>query len=230
MRARAVLLAFAALVVDRDARPCSIVNPPQVLPASQPAPVNAHVWIRNPPRHTRDVYFVVRVVAPAISEIPIATREWCPLGLVELVPQSALPPSSRFEVWMVARAAPGKPVLLASFGTGTATDTTPPPRPAFTKADHEVESGQCGTFHGIALSGGSDQPETLYAMWSADAKGAIVWEAAPIAVFTGSRVDGFGTCTTDFSAWSASSPHVGIRAMDIAGNLGAPIELTVLNK
>jgi hypothetical protein len=151
---------------------------------------------------------------------------------LELAPQSPLPPSSRFEVWIAPRIPEAKAILLASFGTGTAGDTTPPPRPTFTKATHEVEGGllDCPTSHVIVLDGGTDSPETLYAMWSADAKGAIVWDALPVGVFTEPRLDSYGTCKTDYAAWSAGSPRIGIRAMDLAGNLGDPIELAVTNK
>lgn len=248
MQARALFglatLALASAV--RDARPCSIVIAPQVFPASHPAPVNAHVWIRHPPLKrtgnvlfrkgpttTYDADFVLRAVSPVAAEIPIATREWCPSIFVELVPQSALPPSSRFEVWIVPRVPEVKPVLIASFGTGTAPDTTPPPRPTFTGAMHEVEGGGlagCGTIDVIALTGGTDSPELLYAMWSADANGLIAWDAPPVGLFTEPRFDGYGTCRADYASWSAKAPRIGIRAMDVAGNLGAPIELTVANK
>src|SRR5581483_6595807 len=114
----------ALMLVAREADPCSIVVPSVVLPASQPAPINTHVWVRNP---FRTGAWVLRAVGPIAADIPLATRAWCP-QLVEIVPQASLPPSARFELWVIEKE---KPYLVASFGTGTATDTTPPPKPAF---------------------------------------------------------------------------------------------------
>jgi hypothetical protein len=174
----------------------------QIVPAYAPAPVNAHVWIRRAPFTRASGELSLRAVAPKASEIAIATREWCPHVLVELVPQSPLPPSSRFEVWFVPRAPQEKPLLVASFGTGTTTDTTPPPRPAFP---------------------GSDVPDTFFAAWSAK-EGRIDWEAPPLAVFAVPKLDPDETCHANLTG------RIGIRAMDLAGNLSEPIELTIDEK
>jgi hypothetical protein len=221
---RRFLAAAFVVAIARDADPCSIVIPTNVLPASAPAPVNAHVWIRSP---SRTGSWVLRAVGPVSADIPISKREWCP-QFVEIVPQSTLPPSSRFELWVVEKE---KPYLVASFGTGTATDTIAPPKPSFTSAVREVTGDSlCGPSESMTLAGGSPQPETLYAAWAADDKGTIPWSAAPSIVFSGSTFDTYRMCQSSgkltFEGWK----RIGIRAMDVAGNLGEALVLDVTQK
>lgn len=246
----ALLAALGPFVHDADA--CTIVLNTEVFPALTPAPLNTHVWIRHPPWHrtgnpmyprnpTFAVDFVLRAVAGAPTEIPVAVREWFPGNLVELVPEAPLPPNQVFEVWAVPLPpAVVRPRLLSFFRTAAATDTTPPTRPAFYGATLErpgAVAADCGPYAAIGLvgEGSRDGGDLLYAVWAADDSGHIAWEAPPIAVAPpapGSRVrfDVYDALklASEVTAWARSPKlHVGVRAMDVAGNLSAPLELDV---
>ena len=230
------LVAFA-----RDARPCVELTPTEVLPASTPAPVTTHVWIHHPPlRRTAnwarppaapfDVDFVLRSVAPTVMDIPVATRE-CPYTFVELAPLALLPKNARFEVWAAPKSGAAPPLLLASFTTGTEEDVTPPPPPAFTLAWLAVPTirTSCADTSAITFSSrvATPAPDTLYGVWGAGPTGEIAWDGAPIAILHGAVLNTHETCMPGYAAWAASSPRIGMRAIDLSGNLSAPIELRV---
>jgi hypothetical protein len=250
---RPVLLTALLAIASRahDARACSIVIGSETLPALAPAPLNAHVWIRHPPWRRSgnpsarrgaapfDVDFVLRAVTPTAADVPVAVREWAPGVLVELVPWAPLPASHRFEVWAVPRGVE-RPRLVAFFQTGTGVDTTPPGRPSFdsvtrTKPPAHGIQIDCGPAAEIVLSGAGapDSGDLLYAVWAA-AGGRIAWDAPPIAVAGPAapgqsvRFDVYDALRPvgDFVAWARSpSARIGVRALDVAGNLGPPVEL-----
>jgi hypothetical protein len=242
-RAPFCLALLAVLGAARDARPCIDLLSTEVLPAAAPAPVTTHVWIHHPtlrrkgnwarpPAAPYDADFVLRSVAPTVMDVPVAARE-CPYTLVELAPLSPLPKNARFEVWVVPQAAAAPPALLASFTTGADADVTPPPTPSFTFARLAVPTirTSCGDTYAITLYGptapAAPATDSLYGLWPSDPTGTIGWDAAPMAIVRGARLDSHETCMPSYGAWAASSPRLGVRAIDLSGNLSAPIELRV---
>jgi hypothetical protein len=245
-----VVCCAVASLVPSDAHACSVVLSPQVLPALAPAPLNTHVWMRHPTWHHSgnrsfkpgggnfDVDFVVRSVMPTAADIPITVREWSPDYLIELVPQSLLAANHRFEVWGIPRSASESPRLLASFQTGTTSRATSPPKPAFAASTRPkptgLLAGDCGSYEQIILGGTPDEGEVLYAVWAAT-NGHIDWKGPPIAIAGPPtpghpvRFDVYDSLRpfAEFIAWAQSSPHIGVRAMDVAGNLSEPVELDV---
>jgi hypothetical protein len=137
-------------------------------------------------------------------------------------------------VWVVPRTTTVAPTLLASFTTGTDTDVTPPARPPFDSAHLAVPKVQtsCNDSHEITLWGGAAArtrpPETLYGVWAADRTGAIAWDAAPVGILNGMFLDSYRTCMPRYDLWASGAPHIGVRALDLAGNLSAPVELDVV--
>lgn len=248
-----ILVASVVLGAPADARACSIVLETRTLPALAPAPLDAHVWIRHSEWRRSgnraakrgspefDVDFVVRAAAPTAADIPVVTREWSPGQLVELVPQKPLPANHTFEVWAIPRPAVESPRLVTFFRTGDAIASTAPARPSFTSATRTKPAPgvvviDCGPDAEIVLGGlaAPSQGELLYAVWPSTG-GRIAWDSPPIAV-TGSpapghpvRFDVYDSLRPgpEFVAWAASSPHIGVRAMDVAGNLSDPVELDV---
>lgn len=239
----AACVVASVAVAARDARPCVLLLPSHALPAPGPAPVNAHVWLHHPPvqrvdnptRVPYDADFVLRRVAPDTADVAIATREWCPLVLVELVPLAPLAPNARFEVWAAPRggaAAPNAPParLLASFATGASEDRTPPERPKLLEGLHDTDEGaiaSCGVGDTITLRG--DPGREMLGVWASDARGAVAWSSPPVAILFGRELSRFESCKADFGAWARSKPHLGARAIDVAGNLSEPVEIDVVS-
>jgi hypothetical protein len=226
----------------RDARPCVELVPMRVLPASASAPINTHVWVHAPPMQLHgnqmrlgatpfDAEIVLREVAPSVRNHAVTVRE-CPYKFLDVAPLAPLPMNARFEVWM-APASPEPtappPTLLASFATGDARDDAPPSRPAVTSAYFTKESirTSCGTTFPVTLVGARPPPDTLYAVWAAPASGPIAWDAPPIAVLGGMVLDTHATCMANYPAWAQSSPRLGVRAIDLAGNASEPVEISV---
>jgi hypothetical protein len=221
-----VVFAIVVLLVatERDADACSLAVPVHVLPALGGAPIDTHVWIRHPPWKKSDADYVLRGAA----EIPAQTREWCPNVLVELVPDARLAPTTRFEVWVVPHGNHG-PALLSSFATGTDVAKLPPAS-TLTGVTHKSEgTGMTCPITQALVFKGPTEPDALYALWPTATPAS---SAPPFAVMGADlHLDDFNVCQAnvprDWTSWSASSPHVTVRAMNMAGAYGPPIVLDV---
>jgi len=232
--AAAIALAPLAFVAG-DARACTIVLPHLVLPALVPAPINAHIWVENA---FDDESFVVRPAVPrGTQDAAVATdaRLWNGWAkMIELVPRAQLDPSRRYEVWSRGSRWEGNgkaPYLVGTFVTSDAVDSTPPARPVVAPTARATVkwSSECGVGEvkaPIATPADQGSGELLYAIWHSDADGHIHYDRAPDRVVTAGPTGKPAFAYTQGSAFQ-NVKKLGLRAMDLAGNLSEPVEIAL---
>jgi hypothetical protein len=233
------LLPIAALLpltlaAASDAPACSIVLPTVVIPGSATAPLNTHVWVLDVEWVTRDALqtFALRS-APggdggAGASVAVETfvyAGWA--SSIEMVPRAPLAPSSRYEVWAVG----SHPHLVGSFMTGDAPARVAPAPPQFRSPQFGLTwSPECGVAElEVPVVPPDDAPgSALYALYYADATGAVRYDRPP---------DGLAPAATrgrPLLAYAAGHEltkvsRIGVRAVDAAGNVSTPVEITRLS-
>jgi hypothetical protein len=176
------------------------------------------------------------VGAPGSPPAPaLDVRVWERSEMVELVPRMSLEAGTRYDLWAqphppswapkTRRAPP--PLLLGTFRTGGDVDTTPPSAPLVRRAVRKPAFASCEAWLEIELAkpaadagGGA----VLYALWFA-AAGPIAYDAPPaeLAVYVADEQ----SIDVEDPARAKVGLRVGVRAVDVAGNLSAPVEATV---
>lgn len=227
-------LTCAATALAPRGEACVEIVPTLVLPEGV-APPDAHVWIVGPsgPLLAGGSFALVPTAEPS-RPLPVVARSWESSMVVELVPRGPLSPGARYEVWGFPRPRDGKaqpPLLLQTFRVEGGDDTTPPPAPKLSFAEQYHPLDSCRDWVAIHGTPASDPSgELLYAVWLAE-DGRIAYDAAPTAI-----VRWRAPSTVEPHPPLAISPalrgapgawRAGVRTIDVAGNLGAPVEIPV---
>ena len=227
-------LSFAAALVTTThaSRACIIIPPEVVLPASRAAPRNTHIWYGGTGLPYGATFALV--AEPGSPPAPaLDVRMWALSMLLEIVPRAPLAANARYDLWASPHQGkwekrPGKPVLLGTFRTGDDVDTAPPSRPVVRRAVGHPVAMSCDAWLQIELEPAADRGPAadLYAVWFADADGRIAYETPPEEV---------ASVTVETQSLDVQIPsrakvglRVGVRALDVAGNLSAPVETTVV--
>ncbi len=224
--------ASAPSVLTDRADACTIIVPTVVLPSMTPAPRNAHVWVLGLPLPLyAGASFVLVPTADPSHPVPLALRSWETSMAWELVPRDRLAPVSRYELWGIPRQKGKKPLIIGLFQTTSDDDATPPSPPTLSQARYVLSMVACPPTIQIEGKPGADASgDVLHAIWLSGPGGSISYRTAP----------------TDIAHWphpSALEPHpslfltrtldgpgafrIGIRAVDVAGNLSDPVEISV---
>jgi len=170
-----------------------------------------------------------------------------PFFVVEMIPKADLQPATRHEIWSVGIQAPRRQQFWGTLRTGKGRDTKPPTWSGATKVTPIVHK-QSAHVATIVGSGGlnvfgpraSDaEGRVLYAAWKGTAATPIDFSRPPdgYAYETGLGVSnprsesalvvlGWpGGCTPpNFAVPEVQEVRIGLRAVDLAGNVSAPSE------
>ncbi len=138
-----------------------------------------------------------------------------------------------------------RPVLLGSFRTGTKTDTRPPEPPRSITSiycpmdDGTVVLERYGSFARLFGDHAVD-PEgapPMYAVWVSRGSAGIEWSKPPLGIFRPERLNAdpslfelgaSSACSVpSFDFPSGETVRIGLRAIDFAFNLSAPVEVTL---
>ena len=246
-----VLLALgvlgAALVV-RDAPACSCSPPSPNMISPEPttdAPLNTRVRLELPEPMPEGNTVVFRVHGET-ANVKTTERKmpYGPVNVVELVPTTALAPSTRYEVGYIDPNKHPSTTILGSFKTGTTADTT---APKFTKMgavsamkNPANNMGSCSVngpwvqIEGLeANDGARSASEISYAIWLANAAGVIDETKTPTVIAHNPW------STLQLGPMSACDPHAfpypkgggtmtfAIAAVDMAGNQSPSKRATV---
>ena len=167
--------------------------------------------------------------------IPLSARLWETSAVDELWPASRLDADERYELWATPRpqvppsprqrARP--PVLVGTFRTGSADDLTPPSPPKLTRAQRVIPLVDCAAFIAVDGAAGADASgEVLHAVWLAEAAGELRYGQPP------ARLERWPAATPleraprlELHGLPAAVRRIGVRAVDVAGNLSDPVEI-----
>jgi hypothetical protein len=224
VRARLLFLVIALFLVatPHDVEACTIIIPATSLPRFAPAPPNAHVWIRGLqlPLYAGASFVLV---ATDGTPAPVDVRSWPTSMVWELAPQARLRANARYELWGVPRSKqPTPPVLLGTFKTGADDDVTAPSAPKLVRAAEITPLGSCPTFIELTGTPGSDTSgETLHAVWLSDDRGVLHYADPPNEIFAWTER------RAEVNKWfmHKGTRRIGVRAVDVAGNVSAPAEI-----
>ncbi len=178
------------------------------------------------------------------AEVSAAQRAFSSgaLTVVELVPSIPLAADTQYEVALIDADAHPSTLVVGTFRTGTAADTT---APAFDRAGS-------ATVYKNAMSGGGDctvpgpwieidglaasdpsraSAQLLWAVWRADARGTIDTTAPPETILGAERgtlfLGNHSMCDPHDFALPSGRVTVGVAPLDEAGNAGAVRKFTV---
>jgi hypothetical protein len=230
--------ACVSLATTHASRACEVLAPDLVLPASPAAPLNAHLWIVGLPIELNSGASLSLVSSPGAPAAPaFDLRAWEGSVLLEVVPRAPLAAGTRYELWASPRKAPWEPagrprhppVLLGTFRTGTDVDVTPPSAPVLVRAVRRPAFASCSASLGIEVATPATDPQggaVLYAVWFASADGRVAYEVPPDAIAPYAAET--RSLELEDPAHALVGLHLGVRALDLAGNLGPPAEVTVV--
>lgn len=224
----------ALAVAPRRGEACVEIVPSVVLPADG-APLDTHVWVvgLQLPLYAGGTFAVVPS-DDASHPVPLSLRAWESSAVFELVPREPLRPTTQYEVWAFPAARAGKqapPLLLSAFRTGDGAGREPPPAPKLLDAEEHVPIGSCPPWIGARGAAVPGATELLYGAWLSDETGRIRYDAPPAQIVRWPRPSDLDRAPP--LAISHRLPRlkgswrVGVRAIDAAGRLSAPVELTV---
>ncbi len=229
-------LAFGILLTPETGDACVMIMPAMVSPSGL-APTNTHVWIQGSqlPLGGGATYVLIASSAPNVP-IPIELRAWERSSLAELVPLAPLAPHTRHEIWGTARrsSASGRPVTLplGTFTTTGEADTVPPGAPTLREARLNVPLDSCWPWIGVMGEPLPAEEAVYYALHVGDASGKIVYDAPPAEIARwplqrSVHLKPVLELTAPGKNTSFIGRRVGLRAIDLAGNLGPPVELVL---
>lgn len=226
------LIAAALAFAHHDARACVIIAPSVVAPSLTPAPRNAHVWIQSLPLPLfGGATFTLVKSATGSTPTAIELRSWETSSVWELVPRSDLDALTRYEVWGAPRDKRA-PVLVSVFRTGAGVDLTAPRAPRLEHAFARPSAMGCPPYVELAgAAGADDSGDVFHAAWLAEGSARLAYDGPPATVFawpkpTPTEPRPSADVLHGFRAPSAT--RIGVRTVDVAGNLSAPIELEIV--
>lgn len=242
----------------RDAAACSCIGPRAAIVGPDrvdDAPLNVRVRAEIP-RHApsggggagggaTSHGVVLRVHGGAV--VDTTTRVVAPGGwltTVELVPRAPLMPGTQYEVATIDPSAHPSVIVLGTFKTGSAADTTPPRIDAMGTAvatkQPNASSAACQvpgpwvTIDGVrAEDPGRPTAKLVFGVWIADAAGNADTRKPPTAFVTAKegvlRVGQTSLCSPHSFPFPAGAAAMGlvIAAIDEAGNTSAPRKVRV---
>lgn len=224
-----ITFAIASIALSsHDASACSIIVPMVVLPRLQPAPTNTHVWLQGLElsMYGGGSFVLTDAAGPPV---PLTLHAWPESMVWELVPAHDLKPSTRYEVWGVPRATTKKPTtLLGTFRTGTDADHVAPSPPVVKQLEQRPSAMSCPPFLFLEGTSGADPSgEVFHAMWLTTVRGGIDYSAPPAFVFSLTKATKDTPVPYAELVNHVKPRRAGVRAIDVAGNLSAPVEIDV---
>ena len=227
--ASVIALGIASLALaSHDADACSIIVPMVVLPRLVPAPTNTHVWLQGLAlsMYAGGDFVLTDAAGPPV---PLTLHAWPESVVWELVPAHDLKPSTRYEVWGVPLAKTKKPTtLLGTFRTGDAPDRVAPSAPIVKLLEQRASAISCPPFLYLEGTSGADASgEVFHAMWLTDVRGGIDYAAPPAFVFALTKATKDNPVAHAELVNHVKPRRAGVRAIDVAGNLSAPVEIDV---
>lgn len=222
-------LGIASLALaSHEADACVIIVPMVVLPRLQPAPTNTHVWMQGleASMYAGGDFVLTEAAGPAV---PLSLRQWPESMVWELVPAHELKPRARYEVWGVPVPKTKKPTtLLGTFRTGDAPDHVAPSPPVVKRLEQRPSAVSCPPFLFLEGSAGTDASgEVFHAMWVTTVRGGIDYAAPPAFVFSLTKATKDRPVPSAELVNRVTPRRAGVRAIDVAGNLSAPVEVDV---
>ena len=224
-----------------EASACSCVAPHLAFlsPAAPNAPTNAHVRVEAPSTGLQASRFVLRVHNGATIPTTSKTYPESMISIVELVPSSPLPASTRFEVASIDPSVHPPTTVIGTFTTGTAPDTTPPRLDSLgkqrTRLNAQFGGGNCsiqGPWIELSDFVAKDEradAQLAFGVWAPNASGAIDTTRQPDAIlFPYERNVTIGQtslCDPRRFAFSGSIVSLAVAAIDESGNTSRAIRL-----
>lgn len=250
MRAPLALAIAALAAVIAPAAPaaaCSCAMPSiRISPRGAGAPINATVmaWLPHGGYGAFDKVTLSLREKRSGAPVAVAYRSAgsADVGVVELVPRHALRPNTSYEVIAAHDAALD---VVGTFTTGGARATTAPAWKGVVKAGYFRAVPRCclcmtrDPYLELRLTADDHQPLARslaaiprYAIWVADRNGKLDYSRPPVTYLAGGTawlsLGHPSTCSPDnFTIPHRKALKLGIRPVDLAGNLGAPSELVL---
>lgn len=225
-------VALAACVTSRASDACVIVTPQVATPTLQDAPLNTHVWLSSLPipLFSGATFALVRSDARG-QPIELDMRSWEePSQVWQLVPAAPLAPRTRYEVWGLPRSRK-EPVLVATFRTGSAVDTAAPKAPRIRHVVRSPSAMGCPPFLAVEGEAGADESgPVLHALWFARKDERIDYDAPPVMLFYWNKPTATNPRPSAdiYGIEAVSKPgKIGLRTVDLAGQLSAPAEFVL---
>ena len=233
------VIAIASL--EPHARACSCVGPHMAFlsPSASAAPTNVRVRIEAPSNNLVVSRFVLRVHNGATIPTTAKTYPESMVTIVELVPNAALPSSTRFEVASIDPSVHPPTTVIGTFTTGTAADTTPPRLDSLgkqrTRLNTNFGGGDC-SIQGpwIQLDdfvGQDDRADAplAFGVWAPNASGVIDTTRQPDALlFPYEKRLSIGQtslCDPRRFTFSGSTVSLAVAAIDESGNMSRAIRI-----
>ena len=234
-------IAVAVLAKHDGAGACSCVGPHMAFlsPSTSAAPTNARVRIEAPSSNLVTSRFVLRVHNGANVGTTVKTYPEAMVTIVELVPNAALPASTRFEVASIDLSVHPPTTVIGTFMTGTAPDTTAPRLDSLGKQRTRINTryggGDCSIagpwiqLDDFVARDDRADGQLAFGVWSATPAGVIDTTRQPdVLLFPYEHRLSIGQtslCDPRRFALSGSSISLAVAAIDESGNASRAIRI-----
>jgi hypothetical protein len=236
------VIVIASLARHEDADACSCVSPHMsfLSPSSgTAAPTNVRVRIEAPSSNLVTSRFVLRVHNGANVATTVKTYPEAMVTIVELVPNAALPASTRFEVASIDSSVHPPTTVIGTFTTGTATDTTAPRLDSLGKQHTRLNTvfggGDCSIagpwiqLDDFVAQDDRADARLAFGVWSANASGVIDTTRQPdVILFPYEKRLSIGQtslCDPRRFPLTGSSISLAVAAIDESGNTSRALRL-----
>lgn len=231
-----------ALVARHEAHACSCVGPHMAFlspNADVPSPTNVHVRIEAPSPNLVASRFVLRVHNGAVIPTTPKTYPEPAITIVELVPNAALPASTRFEVASIDPSVHPPTTVIGTFTTGTATDTTAPRLDSLGKQRTRLNAfsggGNCSIpgpwiqFDDFVAQDDRAGSSLAFGVWAPNASGVIDTTRQPDALLfpyeKSLSIGQTSLCDPRRFTFSGNVVSLAVAAIDESGNASRAIRL-----
>jgi len=237
----AIAFTFLGAMMEPHARACSCIGPhlSYLSPSGTAAATNAHVRIMAPSNGLQTSRFVLRVHNGAVIPTTVKTYAEPRVTVVELVPNAALPASTRFEVASIDASEHPPTTVIGTFTTATTADTTAPRLDSLgrqrTRLNTVFGGGDCSIAGPwidlddfVAVEDHADA-QLAFGVWSPSASGVIDTTKQPdVLLFPYEKhlsIGATNSCDPRRFTFAGSVATLAVAAIDESGNVSRPIRL-----